>query len=236
MPDVLSNGSSSSSILKTVHLLYEVPVNEAACIVCRPLIAESSPLCMVEASNAVHDLSQRILHHTSTNILLSNCGKCYISPLGVLFDNRQKPPLQCSICPRAGQQRHDRSHSSSCLRNSIQNTQQAQLRTPHADHCIQPDAPHLQLGEEFKLRLRHAGDDADDAVDGAEQQRRQPRDVAVRELHHQRPVPEPVHKLAQVVLAHDLCVAQIGWDLPQMYSDMFARGYVRWNLHSVVEA
>ena len=63
--DFTSNGPSASSILTSARLLYEVPVNEAACIVRGSLVAEGSPLCMVEASNAVYDLSQRVLHHNS---------------------------------------------------------------------------------------------------------------------------------------------------------------------------
>ncbi len=66
------------------------------------------------------------------------------------------------------------------------------------------EVAHLQPGKEGELRLRHAGYDADDAVDGAEQQRRQARRVAVRQLHHERPVPEAVDELPEVVLARNL--------------------------------
>ena len=53
-------------MLKAARLLDQVPINEAARVVCRPLVAEGSPLCVVEASDTVYDLSQRVLRSTST--------------------------------------------------------------------------------------------------------------------------------------------------------------------------
>ena len=75
----------------------------------------------------------------------------------------------------------------------------AEPRGTRGKHC-----KHLQSQQVLELGLRQRGDDADDPVDGAVQQRGQARGLAVRQLHDQRAVAEAVHELAQVVLAHNL--------------------------------
>ena len=70
----------------------------------------------------------------------------------------------------------------------------------------------LQPAEEGELLLRQGGDDADGAVDGAEEQRGDARGLGVGQLHDQAAGAEAVHELAQVELPDRLRAHHIGFE------------------------
>lgn len=67
---------------------------------------------------------------------------------------------------------------------------------------------HLQPAEVRELLLRQAGDDADGAVDGAEEHGGDLGGLTVGQLHDQAAVAEAVHELAQVELPDRLPTQQ----------------------------
>ena len=64
------------------------------------------------------------------------------------------------------------------------------------------------------MAVREGGDDADHATDGAKEQRRQARCLAVRQLHDEGAMSEAVHKVTQMVLTHHLARITSGSRVP----------------------
>ena len=62
LPDELVSCRSWSFMTWMARLLYEVAINEAMRIIRGPFVGKRPPLCMIEASDTVYNLSQGILH------------------------------------------------------------------------------------------------------------------------------------------------------------------------------
>ena len=77
-------------------------------------------------------------------------------------------------------------------------------RQPNDPWIVPRSKAHLQAGQVVVLLLGQAGDDAQSAIDGAEEHGGNLGCIRVRQLHDQGAVPEPVDELAHMVRSQHL--------------------------------